>query len=693
MELARDFYVGIVEDNKDPNRKGRIKVRVQTLYHNLAVEDIPYAYPWGGISGKEFQIPAIGKLVNVLFLSDDLYSPYYIYSENYNVNLQNKLKDLSDEDYVDFIALLFDEKTQIYVKNKELTIDQLINKITLNNTSINHELKDNTQILNLGSKNSQQDAVLGTRFFEWMDKFISELMNPNSLIDSNGSAIMKPKLFQLCKQYQATRAARGPAGGNFTSEHVKIVDNGKVSLLKRYPDTINNRNDMDLIVPPEINRVNKKKLQDAIKVTNDKACETLKDAAPTNNMPIEKDPNLKTGEIGQVWDKKSQRIIETLHPDIRQYAVNFLNSAEGSGIRLRITSGFRSYDEQTELYNQGRTTRGTIVTKAKAGESYHNFGLAMDVVPIVDKKEDWTTNQWRIIGEIGKSAGFNWGGDWRGFVDNPHFEMSFGLKLADLRNRFESQNLINGFVNLDDSQKPTNQKYQGQNYADSNTNSSKPCPTSGTTIINTEGSLDTASPVPPSGIKELIFANRVKENKQEFLDKVKVISSKLQIDPDDLMCVMWLESGLDSHVVNKLAVKAGIEGATGLIQFLPVTANELGTTTTKLKNMTNVEQLDYVYKYFKRWTGRIKDFTTLYMITFYQVAVNHQDDNNWIIGSEQSMERAKKIRSWNPGFDISNNGYITIGDFKTAIFNRLPKPEGRLMAMKKTQTSTGTNIA
>ena len=50
MELARDFYVGLVEDNKDPNRKGRIKVRAQTLYHNIPIEDIPYAYPWGGIS-------------------------------------------------------------------------------------------------------------------------------------------------------------------------------------------------------------------------------------------------------------------------------------------------------------------------------------------------------------------------------------------------------------------------------------------------------------------------------------------------------------------------------------------------------------------------------------------------------------------------------------------------------------------
>jgi murein DD-endopeptidase MepM/ murein hydrolase activator NlpD len=275
MELARDFYVGIVEDNKDPNRKGRIKVRVQTLYHNIALEDIPYAYPWGGISGKDFQVPAIGKLVNILFLSDDLYSPYYIYSENYNVNLQNKLKDLSEDEYTNFVALLVDERTNLFVDSKELTIDHLYNKMTINNNSINLELKDSTQKLNLGTKDSTQDAVLGTNFFDWMDKFIAELLNPGSLVGNLGAPIMKPKLQKLCLEYQSKRK-------NFTSEHVKIVDNKAVQKLERIPTTINTKNDTDLVIPPDINEANRKALNDAIKSSNDKACDTLKDAAPTS---------------------------------------------------------------------------------------------------------------------------------------------------------------------------------------------------------------------------------------------------------------------------------------------------------------------------------------------------------------------------------------------------------------------------
>jgi hypothetical protein len=104
---------------------------------------------------------------------------------------------------------------------------------------------------------------------------------------------------------------------------------------------------------------------------------------------------------------------------------------------------------------------------------------------------------------------------------------------------------------------------------------------------------------------------------------------------------------------------------------MPDTARSLGTTTSKLKNMSNVEQLDYVYKYFKKYTGRIKDFTTLYTIVFYPVAVGKPD--NWVFGSEKNMNRAKVVRDWNPGFDINKDRYITIAEFKEAIFNRLPK--------------------
>lgn len=272
MELARDFYVGVVEDNKDPNRKGRIKVKIQTLYHGLSTEDLPYAYPLGSLAGKEFQVPAIGKLVNVLFFSDDLYSPYYIYSENYNINLQNKLQNLSDDEYINFTALLLDDKTQIFSDNTELTLDYYFNKMTVSKSAINLELKDNKQKLNLGSKSADQDAVLGTRFFEWMDQFIDELEKPYSLVDSNGASVMKPAIQNLCSDYHSLRP-------DFLSKNVKLVDNRNVDTLSR--DTSPYQHDTDLIIPeadisPE--------LRNLIDLQSTNACGGISNALPTGGV-------------------------------------------------------------------------------------------------------------------------------------------------------------------------------------------------------------------------------------------------------------------------------------------------------------------------------------------------------------------------------------------------------------------------
>lgn len=461
MELQRDFYVGVVEDNKDPNRKGRIKVRVQTLYHNLSVEDIPYAHPFAGLAGKEFQVPAVGKLVNVLFLSDDLYSPYYIFSENYNTNLKNKLKDLSEEEYVNFVALLFDERTNIFADSKELTIDHLINKITINNTSINHELKDNEQILNLGSKQSSQDAVLGTRFFEWMDKFMNELANPFSLIGNYGAPILRPKINKLIIEYKLLRP-------DFVSNNVKIVDNGKVKKLKRKPDTISNKDDMDLILNMEDetklcqeqlkNELNsQKELEKLIKEQDMDSCKNIKKSKPSNNVPLQ--PNYivdKWTYNNKLSDKDNQDIsskIDKLHPNMKPYAISFINKCLANNIKLKIVDGFRSFAEQQSYVDRG-------LPAAKPGYSYHNYGLALDVEPT--NSSDWTT-----IGKIGESLGFRWGKYFKNPKSEPwHFDWgNIAPSTQELKNRYENGYLIAGYVRIEEDSNvtPTN-NFNGQDY-------------------------------------------------------------------------------------------------------------------------------------------------------------------------------------------------------------------------------------
>jgi len=55
-----------------------------------------------------------------------------------------------------------------------------------------------------------------------------------------------------------------------------------------------------------------------------------------------------------------------------------------------IYCGFRSYEQQAALYSLGRSAPGRIVTKARPGESYHNYGLAFDWVPLKPAPKDHT---------------------------------------------------------------------------------------------------------------------------------------------------------------------------------------------------------------------------------------------------------------------------------------------------------------
>ena len=119
-------------------------------------------------------------------------------------------------------------------------------------------------------------------------------------------------------------------------------------------------------------------------------------------------------------------------PDV---AVALLEACEARGLRIFITSTLRTFHEQDELFAQGRTRPGPKVTNARGGESSHNHGLAFDVAfrspPAADPFGD--DNPWAEVGEIGKSLGLEWGGDWVGLRDRPHFQAPSPFSLRTLR--------------------------------------------------------------------------------------------------------------------------------------------------------------------------------------------------------------------------------------------------------------------
>lgn len=105
-----------------------------------------------------------------------------------------------------------------------------------------------------------------------------------------------------------------------------------------------------------------------------------------------------------------------------------------------VTSGLRTWEEQDALYARGRTApplgKEHQVTKARGGYSWHNFGLAADLVPLGDDgrpRWDDTALAWDLIGREGEAAGLEWGGRWPEFPDRPHLQGRGTLTLERAR--------------------------------------------------------------------------------------------------------------------------------------------------------------------------------------------------------------------------------------------------------------------
>ena len=146
-------------------------------------------------------------------------------------------------------------------------------------------------------------------------------------------------------------------------------------------------------------------------------------------------------------DAISLQRIQLLHPKLRAEATLILGEIEKvltGNAHCRFSFTLRTFAEQQAIYNQGRTTKGDIVTNAKAGASLHNYGLAIDIAFIVDtdgngtyETTSWNTTKdfdgdlksdWMECVAIFKKYGWDWGGDWISFKDLPHFQKTFGLR-------------------------------------------------------------------------------------------------------------------------------------------------------------------------------------------------------------------------------------------------------------------------
>ena len=144
--------------------------------------------------------------------------------------------------------------------------------------------------------------------------------------------------------------------------------------------------------------------------------------------------------------KSEQAILNGLHPVIAPKVLKLLKNATFQNLYVILFQGIRTFQMQDDLYKQGRGPNGEIVDKskvvtyAKPGTSWHNYGCAVDIVmndgprpqihptwdDFIDANKDGV-NDWMSMGQLGKELGFEWGGEFKEFIDVPHFQYHNGI--------------------------------------------------------------------------------------------------------------------------------------------------------------------------------------------------------------------------------------------------------------------------
>lgn len=166
---------------------------------------------------------------------------------------------------------------------------------------------------------------------------------------------------------------------------------------------------------------------------------------------------------------------------------------------------------------------------------------------------------------------------------------------------------------------------------------------------------------------QLPYIELIPENREAFASRLQEIARRLGVNPAWLMIIFYIETAakrygrIDHTITNPL-------GAVGLIQFMSATARNLGTTPVALKSMSNVQQLDYVHKYFAPFTGKLKNLTDTYLAVLFPAAIGKPD---YFILQTASLT-AREVARWNPLYDLNKDSKITVGEVHEKLKTFIP---------------------
>lgn len=139
-------------------------------------------------------------------------------------------------------------------------------------------------------------------------------------------------------------------------------------------------------------------------------------------------------------NKSSVDRLTKVHPLLRDKIILLTSefNRQFAGLSLEVVQGVRTFAEQDALFAKGRTKPGKIVTNARAGQSFHNYGLAVDVCPFRDGAPLWTEDKYfDALAAFARRFNLEWGGDWN-TPDRPH------LQLRGFKNWREAKTIYDG---------------------------------------------------------------------------------------------------------------------------------------------------------------------------------------------------------------------------------------------------------
>jgi hypothetical protein len=89
------------------------------------------------------------------------------------------------------------------------------------------------------------------------------------------------------------------------------------------------------------------------------------------------------------YEERSYKIFDGLQQDFKERVIRWYEECKNEGLQILVYCGFRSDADQNTLYRQGRSSKGNIVTNAQGGQSFHNYGRAIDFVPVRNGDTSW----------------------------------------------------------------------------------------------------------------------------------------------------------------------------------------------------------------------------------------------------------------------------------------------------------------